>query len=291
MIPAPFDYHSPGTLEEAARLLRAHSGAKLLAGGHSLIPMMRFRLAEPGALIDLSGIPGLSGIRLEGDSLVLGAMTRQSEVESSELVRTHAPLLAETAAVVGDPLVRNLGTIGGNVAHADPGNDHPAAMLALRASFESVGPDGVTAATGADDFFQGPFETSLGDHGILTRIRVPVGGTGSGGAYRKFERKVGDYAVAAVAAQVRVTEGEIVEAGIGLTNVGLTAIRARAAEAALIGTAGSEDDRDRAAEAAAEAAEPTDDHRGTVDYKRALVRALTFRALSGALAHAAGGQS
>jgi len=282
VIPASFDYNSPGSLKEASDLLLAHPGAKLLAGGHSLIPMMRFRLAEPSALIDLSALPGLAGIRVEGETLVIGAMTRQAEVESSDLVRRHAPLLAETAAVVGDPLVRNLGTIGGNVAHADPGNDHPAAMLAPGASFVSEGPSGTRTATAAD-FFRGPFETSLEDGDILTEIRVPVGRPGSGGAYRKFERKVGDYAVAAVAAQVRVEGGQVVEAGIALTNVGLTAIRATSAEAALIGTGGSEADRDRAAEAAAGAADPNEDHRGTVAYKRALVRTLTFRALTDAL--------
>lgn len=282
MIPPSFEYISPGSLAEASRLLAANPGAKLLAGGHSLIPMMRFRLAEPPMVIDLRRAPGLSGIREEDGEIRIGAMTRQSEVETSELLLRKLPLLADTARVIADPIVRNLATIGGNIAHADPGNDHPAAMLACRASFRVSGPEGERTVA-ADDFFTGPFSTALGPGEILVEIRVPAPKPGAGGAYRKFERKVGDYAVAAVAAQLRLAGGRIEEAGVALTNVGLTAIRATAAESALVGSDGGEEARDAAAAAAAEAAEPIEDHRGSADYKRAVVKTLAWRALELAL--------
>lgn len=290
MIPPSFDYASPESLAEASRLLAANPDAKLLAGGHSLIPMMRFRLAEPPLLIDLRRVPGLSGVSEHGGEnggenggeIRIGAMTRQSEVETSELLLRKLPLLADTAQVIADPIVRNLATIGGNIAHADPGNDHPAAMLACRASFRVSGPEGERTVA-ADDFFTGPFSTALGPGEILVEIRVPAPKPGAGGAYRKFERKVGDYAVAAVAAQLRLADGRIEEAGVALTNVGLTAIRATAAESALVGSDGGEEARDAAAAAAAEAAEPIEDHRGSADYKRAVVKTLAWRALELAL--------
>lgn len=285
MIPPSFDYHAPDTLGEASRLLLADPEAKLLAGGHSLIPMMRFRLAEPTTLVDLRKIEGLTGISEDEAGLSIGAMTRESELEKSALVQQRYPLLADTARVIGDPVVRNLATLGGNIAHADPGNDHPATMLAYRASFVAEGPDGERTIA-ASDFFTGPFSTCLAPGEILTRVLIPAPKAGSGGAYRKFERKVGDYAVAAVAVQLRLDGGQIAEAGVGLTNVGLTAIHAEAAEAALVGTGGSDDALDSAAAAASEAAEPEDDHRGPADYKRAVVRALTHRAASAALARA-----
>ena len=306
MIPPSFDYHAPDSLAKASRLLVENPEAKLLAGGHSLIPMMRFRLAEPAALVDLRKIPGLSGIREGNGHLAIGAMTRESELEKSDLVQSRYPLLADTTRVIADPVVRNLATVGGNVAHADPGNDHPATMLAYRASFVAVScPDRPNAgllpdAEGkrelplpqqtreipASDFFTGPFSTCLEAGEILTEIRIPVAGPGSGGAYQKFERKVGDYAVAAVAVQLQLEGGRIASAGVALTNVGLTAIQADAAEAALVGSEGGDAALDAAAEAAAAAADPSDDNRGSADYKRAVVRALTFRAAASALARA-----
>ena len=285
MIPPSFDYHAPESLAEASRLLAENPEAKLLAGGHSLIPMMRFRLAEPAALVDLRRIPGIAGIGEDDGHLVIGAMTRESELEKSDLVQTRYPLLADTIRVIADPIVRNLATIGGNIAHADPGNDHPAAMLAYRASFVASGPSG-RRTIAASDFFTGPFSTCLESGEILTEVRIPAPAHGSGGAYRKFERKVGDYAVAAVAVQMRLAGGRIVDAGVGLTNVGLTAIRAEAAEEALVGSDGNDEALDAAAAAAAAAADPGDDHRGSADYKRALVRALTHRAAAAALARA-----
>ncbi len=290
MIPPSFDYHAPGSLDEASRLLRDDPEAKILAGGHSLIPMMRFRVAQPGSLVDLRRVPGLSGLREERGHLVIGAMTTQSELEKSDLAKSRYPLLADAARVIADPLVRNLATVGGNVAHADPGNDLPAAMLACGASFTAWSPAGERTIS-ADDFFLGPFATALEAGEILTSIRVPSPAAGSGGAYMKFERKVGDYAVAAVAVQLRVDGGRIADAGVALTNVGLTAIRANAAETALIGSDGSEDALDAAAAAAAGAAEPAADHRGSEDYKRAVVRALTHRAATRALARARGGEA
>ncbi len=268
---------------------------------------MRFRVAQPQAVVDLRRVPDLSGLRERDDHLWVGAMTRQAEVEKSDVTRSRYPLLADAARVIADPVVRNLATVGGNVAHADPGNDLPAVMLAYRATMCTVGyPDRPADALSgdgprslplapeereieADDFFTGPFETALGEGEILTGIRIPAPDAGSGGAYAKLERKVGDYAVAAVAVQLRIEGGKVAEAGVALTNVGLTVIRAADAEKALIGSDGGEEALDAAGAAAAEAAEPTADARGSEAYKRAVVRTLTFRAASKAIARARGG--
>lgn len=260
---------------------------------------MRFRVAQPPAVVDLRRVPDLSGFREMNGCLWIGAMTRQAELEKSEAIRSRYPLLADAARVIGDPVVRNLATVGGNVAHADPGNDLPAVVLAYRATMRAVAypdqggtglpPEPQKRGVGADDFFVGPFETALGKGEILTGVCIPAPEEGSGGAYAKLERKVGDYAVAAVAVQLRFDGATIAEAGVALTNVGLTAIRATGAENALIGSDGGDDALDRAAAAAAEAAEPTADERGSEDYKRAVVRTLTFRAASKAIARARGG--
>ena len=256
---------------------------------------MRFRVAQPAAVVDLRRVPDLSGLREQDDHLWVGAMTRQAEVEKSDLTRSRYPLLADAARVIADPVVRNLATVGGNVAHADPGNDLPAVMLAYRATLCAVGyPDQPslspeTREIAADDFFTGPFETALGEGEILTGIRIPAPQSGSGGAYAKLERKVGDYAVAAVAVQLRLEGGKVAEAGVALTNVGLTVIRAADAEKALIGSDGGDAALEAAGAAAAEAAEPMADARGSEAYKRAVVRTLTFRAASKAIARARGG--
>ncbi|HLB48294.1 MAG TPA: xanthine dehydrogenase family protein subunit M [Anaerolineales bacterium] len=289
MIPPAFDYAAPKTLNEAVALLGQNPEAKILAGGHSLVPMMRYRLATPALLIDINRIEGLSYIREEDIWLKIGAMTREAEIDESELIRMKYPLLADTARMIADPVVQNLATIGGNIAHADPANDHPATLLAYGAQVLAVGPK-ADRAIPITDFFKGAFETALAHDEVLTEIRIPRHKAGSGGCYLKVERKVGDYATAAVAAQVRLDAKGICEyVGLGLTNVGLTPIKAAAAEAALRGKAPSDDAIRAAAGLAAEAAQPTADLRGSEDYKRSLVKTLTVRALRQAVARAKGG--
>ena len=287
MIPAAFDYHAPNTIGEATALLaRLGEDAKILSGGQSLIPLMKLRLASPAHVVDINGIPGLSGIREADGFLKIGALTRESELEESELMRTRYPLLHDTSKVIADPVVRNLATVGGNLAHGDPANDHPATMLALGAEVVAIGTKGERQIA-IGSFFTGPFETSLKPDEILVEIRIPQPAARSGGAYLKLERKVGDFATAAVAVQLTLAaNGACDQVGIGLTNVGLTSIKATKAEAALKGKAPDEATIKRAAELAAEAAEPSADLRGSVEYKKDLVRVLTARALRRALERA-----
>lgn len=289
MIPPSFDYAVPKTLNEAIALLGKNPEAKILAGGHSLIPMMRYRLASPAVLIDINRLEGLSYIREDGAWLKIGAMTREADVDESDLIRAKYPLLADTARMIADPVVRNMATVGGNLAHADPANDHPATMLAYGAEVVAVGPKGERAIPVAN-FFKGTFETALAHNEVLTEIRIPIHKPNSGGAYLKVERKVGDYAAAAVAAQVALDSGgNCSYVGLGLTNVGATPIKAVAAEAALRGKPPTDDNFRAAATAAAQAAEPNPDQRGSEDYKRSLVKTLTVRALRQAVARAKGG--
>jgi len=287
MIPAAFDYHAPNTIGEATALLaRLGEDAKILSGGQSLIPLMKLRLASPAHVVDINGIPGLSGIREADGFLRIGSLTRESELEESELMRTRYPLLHDTSKVIADPVVRNLATVGGNLAHGDPANDHPATMLALGAEVVAIGTKGERRIA-IGSFFTGPFETSLKPDEILVEIRIPQPAARSAGAYLKLERKVGDFATAAVAVQLTLAaNGACDQVGIGLTNVGLTSIKATKAEAALKGKAPDEATIKRAAELAAEAAEPSADLRGSVEYKKDLVRVLTARALRRALERA-----
>ena len=289
MIPPAFDYLAPETLSEAVHMLSQNGDAKILAGGQSLIPMMRFRLAAPAVLIDLNRLTELEYLREEDGLLKIGALTREAMIDGSSLVRERYPLLADTARVVADPLVRNLATIGGNLAHADPANDHPATMLAYNAQVVATGPQGERTIP-VSEFFLGPFESTLSPDEILTEIRIPAPQANSGGAYVKLERKVGDYATAAVAVQVGLDEnGNCAYAGIGLTNVGLTPIKAVAAEQALLGQPLNDASIREAARLAAEAAEPESDQRGSAEYKRHLVKTLTVRALRKAAERAQGG--
>jgi carbon-monoxide dehydrogenase medium subunit len=250
--------------------------------------MLKFRLAEPALLVDINRIDGLDYIREEDGWLKLGAMTRESELDHSDLIRNKYPLLADTTRMIADPIVRNMATVGGNLAHADPANDHPATMLAYCAKVVATGPKGERVIS-IEDFFEGLFQTSLAHDEVLTEIRVPAPKAHSGGAYMKMERKVGDFATVAVAAQVTLDEnGNCASVGIGLTNVGETPVKADAAEAALIGKEPSDDNIKRAAQLAADAAEPTGDQRGSEEYKRSLIRTLTVRALRTAVARAKG---
>jgi len=289
MIPPAFDYAVPKTLNEAVALLGQNPEAKILAGGHSLIPMMKFRLASPALLIDLNRLDSLAYLREEGGWLKIGAMTREADLDHSDLIQKKYPLLADTTRMIADPLVRNMATVGGNLAHADPANDHPAAMLAYGAQVVATGPKGERVIP-IDQFFTGPFETALAHDEILTEIRIPAPRPGSGGAYMKVERKVGDFATAAVAAQISLGAGGSCEyVGIGLTNVGLTPIKASKAEDALKGQKPDDANIRRAAQLASEAAEPASDYRGSEEYKRALVKTLAVRALRKAVERAKGG--
>jgi carbon-monoxide dehydrogenase medium subunit len=287
MIPPQFTYFAPTTLHDALTLLRQYgSEAKLLSGGQSLIPLMKLRLATPAYLIDINRIPGLEYLQERSGFLRIGALTREADLERSELVRAQYPLVHDTARVIGDPLVRNLATIGGNLAHADPANDHPATLLALAAEVVATGLDGERTIPVAE-FFTDFFTTALRPDEILTEIRIPAPVAGSGGAYIKLERKVGDFAIAGVAAQVTIdARGICTRAGIGLTNVGPTPLQAYSAEAFLQGKRLDQDNIAQAAQLAAEAARPEADLRGSIEYKRDMVRVLASRALIRALERA-----
>jgi carbon-monoxide dehydrogenase medium subunit len=290
MIPGSFDYHQPKSVDEALGLLaKLGDSAKVLAGGQSLIPAMRFRLAMPEVLVDINKIAGLAYVEERGDHLAIGAMTREVILEEEPVVARSYPLLHDTAKVIADPLVRNRATVGGNLAHADPANDHPATMLAYGAKVIARSPKG-TREIAIDDFFTGLFENSLAQGELLTEIRIPKPGPGAGGAYLKIERKVGDYAVAAVAVQLQITNGKIAQIRIGLTNVSPVPMRAKAAEAALLGTSGDEVTLENAGVKAAAECDPTADLRGQIDYKRDLVRVLVKRTMRTALARAKGGR-
>jgi len=283
MIPPPFEYEVPSTIQEAVGLLDENENAKILAGGQSLLPMMKFRLANPALLIDINRIGGLEYIHEDGGYLKIGALTREAGLDGSDLVRRRYPLLADTCRLIADPSVRNLATIGGNLSHADPANDHPAAMLAYRAQVTASGPRG-SRVIPIEDFFVGPFESTLAHNEILTEICIPISQPGDVGAYQKMERRIGDFAVAGVAVQLHLDAQKMcTKAGIGLTNVGLTPIKAVEAEKCLVGRRIDENVIHEAARLAGEAADPQDDQRGSEEYKRSLVRTLTVRALRSAL--------
>lgn len=291
MIPPPFEYLRPGTVAEAISLLQQHGeDAKILSGGQSLIPMMKLRIARPAWLIDINAIPGLDYIREQDGYLRIGALVREHEIESSELIRTKYPILHDTASVVADPQVRNLATICGNLAHGDPANDHPAAMLALDAEVVATGTKG-SRTIKVEDFFVSIFATALEPDEILTEIRVPVPGPKSGGAYFKLERKVGDFATAAVAVQVTLDDkGAVSKAGIGLTNAGPVPIKAKSAENFLRGKIPTEANIAEAGQLASEEAQPSSDLRGPAEYKKGLVKEFTRRALHRAIERAGGGR-
>ena len=287
MIPPPFEYLRPKSVPEAVAMLQQHGdNAKILSGGQSLIPMMKLRLARPSHLIDINRIPGLSYIKEEGGFLKIGGLTREAELESSELVRSKYSLLLDTTKVIADPQVRNLATVGGNLAHGDPANDHPATMIALGAQVVATGPKGERVIA-IDDFFVSLFTTSLAPDELLTEIRIPAPGLRSGGAYFKLERKVGDFATAAVAIQLTLDDkGAVAKIGIGLTNAGPTPLRAKKAEGALQSKKPDQAAIEQAGKLAAEESQPSSDLRGPAEYKKGLIKELTKRALTKALERA-----
>ena len=288
MIPPNFDYHAPGSLDEALALLGSLDDAKVMSGGQSLLPMLKLRLASPANIVDIGRIPGLDRLEERDGFLHIGALVTENALEGNAAVAARYPILGDTARVIADPLVRNRATICGNIAHGDPANDQPATMLALRAEVVATGPGGERVIP-IDDFFHGLFMTALGEDEIVTGLRIPTPPAKSGGAYLKLERKVGDYAVAGAAVQIALDEdGGVARAGIGLTNLGFAPIRASAAEAALTGQSPTDEVIATASQAAADATDPVADRRGSVEYKRNMARVLTARAIHRALERTGG---
>jgi len=289
MIPASFDYHRPGSLDEAVALLARHGGeAKVLSGGMSLLPVLKLRLGSFAHLVDINRIPGLDFIKEEGGFLRIGAMTRQAALEHSELIRTKYPILGDAVPLIADPLVRNRGTVGGNVANGDPANDQPAIMIALGATLVARGPKGERTIA-ANRFCTDLYTTALSRDEILVEIRIPVPPARSGGAYQKLKRKTGDFAVAAAAVQLTLdARGAVASAGIGLTNAGPTPVEAADAARFLVGKTLDAKTIAEAAKMAAAKSNPSADHRGSVEYKREMARVLTGRALQTALQRAGG---
>ena len=286
MIPGSFEYHRPADLSEAVALLsQLDSEARVIAGGHSLIPMMKLRLATPTHLIDLAGVAELKGVRLEGSEIVIGAMTTQHEIIGNELLAQHAPILRETAEVIADPQVRYVGTIGGNVANGDPGNDMPALMMTLGATYVLRGASGERRIA-AREYYLSPYETAAEPGEVLVAVRVRLPPQGHGWAYEKLKRKVGDYATAAAAVILTVSGGAIATCAINLTNVAGTALFAADAAALVIGTALDKPTLARAAAAATAITEPAADARGSAEYRGKMAGVMTARALTRAFARA-----
>ena len=286
MIPLDFEYHAPKSVPDALGLLKQFGDeAKLLAGGHSLLPMMKLRFAQPGHLIDLGKISELRGIREDGETIRIGAMTTENDLIWSKLLQDKCPLLVEGARLISDPQVRYKGTIGGDISHGDPGNDHPALMVALGASFVLVSSSGERVVS-ANEFFVGSFVTLLEPDEIMTEIRIPVPAPGTGYCYSKLKRKVGDFATAATAVTMRVKGDKIHEVTIAMTNVGPSVLQASEAEAYLKGKALGEAELNEAAKLAMSICDPAEDQRGSAEYKTAMAGEMTRRALSTARSRA-----
>ncbi|EIF31158.1 aerobic-type carbon monoxide dehydrogenase, middle subunit CoxM/CutM-like protein [Burkholderia sp. Ch1-1] len=282
MIPRPFEYHAPRSLPEAIALLSEYGDeAKLLAGGHSLLPMMKLRFAEPAHLIDLGKLSELKGIRESGGEIRIGAMTTENELIWSELLQTKCPLIVEGARQISDPQVRYRGTLGGDLSHGDPGNDHPALMMALGASFVLAGGQGERVVP-ADGFFLGTYTTQLEPGEIMTEIRIPTPAPGTGYCYAKLKRKTGDFATAAAAVTLRISAGAVSDVRIALTNVAETALRASDAEHALQGKPLDDATLAEAVRLAMAACAPVADLRGDAEYKTAMAGEMTRRALTSA---------
>jgi carbon-monoxide dehydrogenase medium subunit len=286
MIPGPFSYHRPATLADAVNLLASLGDeARPLAGGHSLVPMMKLRLATPEHLVDLHGIAGLKGIRRDGNKIVIGAMTTQHDLLASDEIGKSVPILHETALLIADPQVRYRGTIGGNVANGDPGNDMPALMMTLGASYRLEGKSGARDVA-ASEFYQGAYFTALEPGEILTAVSIPLPPAGHGYAYEKLKRKVGDYATAAAAVVLTKSGGKVATCSIGLTNLAETPLLATDAAKAVIGTSLDDASLKKAAAAAQAIMSPASDARGPVEYRKHVGGIMVMRALSRAAAKA-----
>lgn len=284
MYPAQFEYHKASTVKEALDLLGKYKDeAKLLAGGHSLLPAMKLRLAQPKHLIDIGKVSGLSGVKEEGGTLVIGAMTTHYAIESSALLKSKCPLLPEVAGHIGDPMVRNMGTIGGSLAHADPAADWPAAAIALSADLVAEGPKGKRTIK-ADDFFKGLLTTALADDEILTEIRVPAAAANVKSAYVKFPHPASRFAVVGVAAVLTMDGGKVSKASIGITGAGSKAVRAKGVEAAITGKAADAASIQAAAEKGADGVDVQPDLQGSEEYKKHLLKVFSKRAIEAAAA-------
>ena len=286
MIPPSFEYHRPSTVDEAIGLLSSlGSEAKILAGGHSLLPMMKLRFAQPEHLVDINRIPELKGVRVIGDDIVIGAMTSENAIIADPVLNEKVPLLPEAARLIADPIVRNRGTIGGDIAHGDPANDHPAIALACDAVMTIAGPEGIRQVA-ASDFFLGTYWTALEENDILTAITMKAFPTGAGYSYKKLKRKIGDWATAACAVVVSLSGGKIDHVRITLTNLGSTALRAHDAEEVLLGQTATTDLIKQAADRAMAICDPAEDLRGDPEYKTAMAGQMVQRAISEALSRA-----
>ena len=286
MIPPSFEYHRPSTVGEAIGLLSSlGSEAKILAGGHSLLPMMKLRFAQPEHLVDINRIPELKGVRVIGDDIVIGAMTSENAIIADPVLNEKVPLLPEAARLIADPIVRNRGTIGGDIAHGDPANDHPAIALACDAVMTIAGPEGIRQVA-ASDFFLGTYWTALEENDILTAITMKAFPTGAGYSYKKLKRKIGDWATAACAVVVSLSGGNIDHVRITLTNLGSTALRAHDAEEVLLGQTATTDLIKQAADRAMAICDPAEDLRGDPEYKTAMAGQMVQRAISEALSRA-----
>jgi aerobic carbon-monoxide dehydrogenase medium subunit len=283
MIPGQFDYVRPGSLDDVLRILKEREGeAKVLSGGYSLLPLLKLRLAQPALLVDLQGVGGLDGIVESDDWLRIGARTTHRAIHEHPVIVDRYPLLHDVAGGIGDAQVRNWGTIGGSIAHADPASDWPAALLAINAPIVCRGLDGERVVA-ARDFFLDTFTTALEPTELVTEIRIPVRPKGAGGAYTKLERRVGDFATVGVAAILTLAaDGTIARAGIGVTGVSPSPFAATAAEASLVGNRPSDAAFTAAAQLAADASQPASDVRGPEAYKRAMVAEITNRSLRAA---------
>jgi aerobic carbon-monoxide dehydrogenase medium subunit len=289
VIPGAFEYHRPQSLDEAVALLEEHGDeGRLLAGGHSLIPMMKLRLANPSHLIDLHGVAGLAGIEEAAGAIRIGAMTTQADVIASDLLAAKLPILRETALQIADPQVRYCGTLGGNVANGDPGNDMPAVMMALGANFVVQGPAGERTIA-ARDYYQGAFTTALADDEVLAAIRIPLLPAGHGWAYQKMKRKVGDYATAAAAVLLVLDGDSCRDARIALTNVAEVPLFAEAAGQTLTGTTLDAAALDAAVAAATAITDPASDPRGPAAFRKHVAGVMLRRAVAHAIERAKGG--
>ena len=286
MIPAGFEYHRPADVASALAILTTHGDeARVIAGGHSLIPMMKLRMAEMGHLVDLQDITELKGISVDGDTITIGAMTTQHELITSDALAEAAPIIREAALVIADPQVRYMGTIGGNVANGDPGNDMPGLMQCLAATYTLVGPDGMRPVA-AREFYEAAYFTAREDEEILTQISIPRPAPGTGYAYEKQKRKIGDYATAASGVMLTVAGGTCTSASIAMTNLADTPIWAEAAGAALVGSDLGEDAITAAIAAAKDAIDPVADNRGPVEFKMHVAGVILRRAIDRAIARA-----
>lgn len=278
MIPANFDYETPSSVEEAIALLEQYGeDAKVLSGGHSLLPMMKLRFASPSAIIDINNIPGLDYIKEEAGVIKIGALVREADLENSDLLKKYFPIMEDVTKLIADPQVRNRATLAGNLAHGDAANDQPAVMLATKAVVVITGPEGIRSVP-IDEFFFGFYMTAVQQNEIITEIQIPVPPQGTGNAYHKIERKVGDYATAGAAVQLTLDgNGMVTAVGIGLTNVNPVPLRAERSEAALLGNPLNEETIAKAAQFASEDCNPSSDLRGSEEYKRQVVNVLVKR--------------